>query len=184
MQGRSIIALGIVLTCCSSAFALNPSLDINQYAHTAWTARDGFFKGTNISIAQTPDGYPSNCPTSGSGQGVTFPLERADEAIAEDRTAVYDLRSSTTTNDLAQAIRAPANELATEGSTTFRLVVEGNVREQHPIIRDELYRISRKASLEEGRPGHYGLPGMRNAPNRSALSSVFGAVPGRGRKSK
>ena len=33
-------------------------------------------------------------------------LERADAAIAEGRTAVYDLRSSaTTTNDLAQAVR-------------------------------------------------------------------------------
>jgi signal transduction histidine kinase len=33
-------------------------------------------------------------------------LERADQAIAEGRTAVYDLRSSaTTTNDLAQAVR-------------------------------------------------------------------------------
>jgi ligand-binding sensor domain-containing protein len=36
---------------------LNPSLDINQYAHTAWTVRDGFFKGLISSIAQTPDGY-------------------------------------------------------------------------------------------------------------------------------
>ena len=36
----------ILLACCPCAFALNPSLDINQYAHTAWTVRDGFFKGT------------------------------------------------------------------------------------------------------------------------------------------
>jgi ligand-binding sensor domain-containing protein/signal transduction histidine kinase len=47
----------ILLACCPSAFALNPSLDINQYAHNAWTVRDGFFKGTVTSIAQTPDGY-------------------------------------------------------------------------------------------------------------------------------
>jgi len=45
------------LAWCSCAFALNPSLDINQYAHTAWTVRDGFFKGSVTSIAQTPDGY-------------------------------------------------------------------------------------------------------------------------------
>ena len=42
---------------CPSAFALNPSVDINQYAHTAWTIRDGFFPGTIQTIAQTPDGY-------------------------------------------------------------------------------------------------------------------------------
>ena len=57
MEGRSAIALSIVLACCPCASALNPSLDINQYAHFAWTVRDGFFKGTINSIAQTPDGY-------------------------------------------------------------------------------------------------------------------------------
>jgi ligand-binding sensor domain-containing protein len=40
-----------------NSLALNPSLDINQYAHHAWTIRDGFFKGMVLSIAQTPDGY-------------------------------------------------------------------------------------------------------------------------------
>src|ERR1700758_3295817 len=39
------------------AFALNPSLDISQYSHTAWTARDGFSVGTIFAMAQTPDGY-------------------------------------------------------------------------------------------------------------------------------
>src|SRR5271166_1566947 len=47
----------ILLACCPCASALNPSLDINQYAHNAWTVRDGFFKGVISSIAQTPDGY-------------------------------------------------------------------------------------------------------------------------------
>jgi signal transduction histidine kinase/ligand-binding sensor domain-containing protein len=46
-----------MLASCSTAFALNPALDVNQYAHTAWRIRDGFFKGTIYSIAQTPDGY-------------------------------------------------------------------------------------------------------------------------------
>lgn len=40
-----------------SAFALSPSLDVSQYAHTSWKIRDGFFKGQITSIAQTPDGY-------------------------------------------------------------------------------------------------------------------------------
>jgi len=38
-------------------FALDPSLDVSQYAHTAWKIRDGFPKGIIQSIAQTPDGY-------------------------------------------------------------------------------------------------------------------------------
>jgi signal transduction histidine kinase len=73
-------------------------------------------------------------------------LERADQAIAEGRSAVYDLRSSAlTTTDLAQALRALGDELAAEGSTAFELVVEGPPRDLHPIIRDELYRIAREA---------------------------------------
>jgi len=40
-----------------AAFALETSLDISQYAHTAWRVRDGFTKGTISAIAQTPDGY-------------------------------------------------------------------------------------------------------------------------------
>jgi signal transduction histidine kinase len=73
-------------------------------------------------------------------------LERADQAIAEGRSAVYDLRSSAiTTNDLAQAMRALGEELATQDSTAFHLVVEGSMRDLHPIIRDELYRITREA---------------------------------------
>jgi ligand-binding sensor domain-containing protein len=51
------MALGILLACCPRASALNPSLDISQYAHTSWTVRNGFTKGTISTIAQTPDGY-------------------------------------------------------------------------------------------------------------------------------
>jgi len=51
------IALAFLLAGCRSAFALNPSLDINQYGHSAWTIREGFFKGMIYSIAQTTDGY-------------------------------------------------------------------------------------------------------------------------------
>jgi len=53
----TICATALLLACCPCASALNPSLDINQYAHTAWTVREGFFKGYISSIAQTPDGY-------------------------------------------------------------------------------------------------------------------------------
>src|SRR5262249_54143926 len=38
-------------------YALDPALDVSQYAHTAWKIREGFCKGTISSIAQTADGY-------------------------------------------------------------------------------------------------------------------------------
>src|SRR5882672_8374901 len=52
-----IVLACVLLACCSSAFALNPALDVSQYAHTSWKIRDGFLKGQISSIAQTPDGY-------------------------------------------------------------------------------------------------------------------------------
>jgi ligand-binding sensor domain-containing protein/signal transduction histidine kinase len=47
----------LLLLCCTCAFPLDPSLDVSQYAHTAWRVGEGFTKGTIVSIAQTPDGY-------------------------------------------------------------------------------------------------------------------------------
>src|SRR6516164_7420198 len=55
-RGRAV-ALGLVLAWCPGAWALDPALDVSQYAHTAWKIREGFTKGTIVSIAQTPDGY-------------------------------------------------------------------------------------------------------------------------------
>ncbi len=57
MARRATIALGILLAWCTCAFALDPALDISQYAHTAWKIREGFSKGRVTSFAQTPDGY-------------------------------------------------------------------------------------------------------------------------------
>ena len=39
------------------ALALDPALDVSQYAHTAWKMRDGFMQGSIHTTAQTRDGY-------------------------------------------------------------------------------------------------------------------------------
>src|SRR5271165_3973271 len=57
MQTKAVIWLALLLATSLCAFALNPSLDVSQYAHTAWKIREGFTKGTIFAIAQTPDGY-------------------------------------------------------------------------------------------------------------------------------
>ena len=54
---RPLIALGILLAWWHCAYALDPSLDVNQYAHTSWKISEGFSKGFIRSIAQTADGY-------------------------------------------------------------------------------------------------------------------------------
>jgi signal transduction histidine kinase/ligand-binding sensor domain-containing protein len=51
------MAACMLLVCRADGFALNPSLDVSQYAHTTWKTVDGFSKGLIRSIAQTPDGY-------------------------------------------------------------------------------------------------------------------------------
>src|SRR5215831_18329328 len=52
-----MIALGMALVSSPSASALDPVLDVNQYAHTAWLFREGLAQGQVTSIAQTRDGY-------------------------------------------------------------------------------------------------------------------------------
>jgi PAS domain S-box-containing protein len=49
--------LAVLLAYCVRAFALDPSLDVSQYAHNAWKIREGFTKGRINAITQTPDGY-------------------------------------------------------------------------------------------------------------------------------
>ena len=45
------------LICSGSVFALDPQLDVNQYAHTAWDLQSGFTQVPVNSMTQTPDGY-------------------------------------------------------------------------------------------------------------------------------
>jgi signal transduction histidine kinase/ligand-binding sensor domain-containing protein len=47
----------VAMACCLPARALDPSLEVSQYAHTAWKVRDGFTKGGIFAMAQGPDGY-------------------------------------------------------------------------------------------------------------------------------
>jgi signal transduction histidine kinase/ligand-binding sensor domain-containing protein len=54
---RSIIAVAVLLGSWRCALALDPGLDVSQYAHTAWRTQEGFARGQIVSIAQTPDGY-------------------------------------------------------------------------------------------------------------------------------
>jgi len=61
-QKRGVIPLGtllasVLLACAPGAYALDPALDVNQYAHKAWIDRDGFPRDIIHAIAQTPDGY-------------------------------------------------------------------------------------------------------------------------------
>jgi signal transduction histidine kinase/ligand-binding sensor domain-containing protein len=76
-------------------------------------------------------------------------IDQAAEAITEGRDAVQGLRESTTqTNDLALAISTLGEELASDAGNhqpQFRVAVEGESRNLHPILRDETYKIAAEA---------------------------------------
>ena len=76
-------------------------------------------------------------------------IDQAAEAITEGRDAVQGLRDSTTeVNDLALAISTLGEDLAADASNlrpSFRVAVEGESRNLHPILRDETYKIAAEA---------------------------------------
>jgi signal transduction histidine kinase len=74
-------------------------------------------------------------------------IERAAEAITEGRDAVQGLRESAVeTNDLGRAVNSLGEELAgdplNDGAPAFRVTMEGEPRDLHPLLRDEIYRIA------------------------------------------
>jgi ligand-binding sensor domain-containing protein/signal transduction histidine kinase len=86
-------------------------------------------------------------------------IEQAAKAITEGRGAVQSLRASTVErNDLAVAIRTLGEELASDPSAhqpvTFRVAVEGETRDLHPIARDEIYKITAEALRNAYRHAH------------------------------
>jgi ligand-binding sensor domain-containing protein/signal transduction histidine kinase len=77
-------------------------------------------------------------------------VDEAERAIIEGREAVQGLRVSTVErNDLSLAIRTVGEELAAADTRSrrpeFTVQVEGAPRNLHPIVRDEVYRITGEA---------------------------------------
>jgi signal transduction histidine kinase/streptogramin lyase len=69
-----------------------------------------------------------------------------ERATLEGRAALNSLRSSTTeTNDLAAALRDAAENCRIGSSVKIAFVLNGNSRDMHPIVREEIYRIGCEA---------------------------------------
>jgi signal transduction histidine kinase/ligand-binding sensor domain-containing protein len=83
-----------------------------------------------------------------SKQVLASAIEQAAEAITEGRDAVQGLRmSATETNDLVDSLRAIAEDLANESdhAASLDFEVQGTSRALHPIVRDEVFRITGEA---------------------------------------
>jgi signal transduction histidine kinase len=77
-------------------------------------------------------------------------IDKTSQALTEGRGAVQGLRCSTAIrNDLAEAVKTLGDELADGGdghkSPDFDVLVEGEPKSLHPIVRDEVYRIAAEA---------------------------------------
>src|SRR4030095_3910889 len=87
-------------------------------------------------------------------------IEHAAKAITEGRDAVQGVRTSPIEkNTLAPAISALGAELPADGSglrPAFHVTVEGETRELHPILRDEIYKIAAEALRNAFRHAHAG----------------------------
>jgi signal transduction histidine kinase len=87
-------------------------------------------------------------------------IEQTADAITEGRDAVQGLRDSTVQgNDLALAISTLGEELTTDSTNqpAFHVAVEGEARNLHPILRDEVYKIAAEAlrnAFRHSRAGH------------------------------
>lgn len=72
-------------------------------------------------------------------------LDLMGKVIDDGRNAVRGLRSANAEDDLEKALSWVPQEFVLQQPVDFRMIVEGRTRPLHPIIRDEVYRISHEA---------------------------------------
>jgi signal transduction histidine kinase len=85
-------------------------------------------------------------------------IRQVADAITEGRDAVQGLRDSTIQgNDLPLAVSTLGEELTSDSTNqrpAFRVAVEGEARNLHPILRDETYKIAAEALRNAFRHAH------------------------------
>lgn len=75
-------------------------------------------------------------------------LDHADQILAEGRARIQNLRvDSASLSDLPAAFRCVAERTSQGRDATFKTVVEGRVRDLHPLVLEECYCIGREAII-------------------------------------
>jgi signal transduction histidine kinase len=159
-------------------------------------------------------------PAEAARQLMEQSLDRADQLLAEGRDKVKELRPTLgDAADLAKALAAEGEQFAGETSIEFRVAVQGDVRDLHPIVSEEGFLIGREALSNAfrhararrieveidyeraalhvrirddgegiggavldagGRPGHFGLIGMRERAKKLGAQLDIWSRPGAG----
>jgi len=102
---------------------------------------------------------PDRSDLDGARKKLESVVDMAEKAIAEGRDTVQDLRSSrAATNGLAASLCTLADGLtaneSNENAPGVKVEVEGEQRELHPIVCNEVYRISAEALRNALRHAH------------------------------
>jgi signal transduction histidine kinase len=114
------------------------------------------FLSASMQVHVAADSLPDN---SSAKPTLTRALELMRQVVDEGRNAVRGLRSSPSVSlDLEHAFSRIQQELATGpqagAQADFRVIVEGEHRPLHPVLRDEIYRIGREALVNAFRHAH------------------------------
>ncbi len=101
------------------------------------------FLSASMQLHVVADRLPEDSPAKQPLSGV---LELMRRVIDEGRNTVRGMRSSPdAARDLQQAFSQIRDELDLPDDVGFRVIVGGQARPLHPILRDEVYRIGREA---------------------------------------
>lgn len=101
------------------------------------------FLSASMQLHVAVDGLPPDSPVK---PGLGRVLELMRQVIDEGRNALRGLRSTNTGSlGLEQAFSRVRDEFPHSEKISFRVIVEGEQRPLHPLLRDEVYRIGREA---------------------------------------
>jgi signal transduction histidine kinase/ligand-binding sensor domain-containing protein len=104
------------------------------------------FLSASMQLHVAVDEIPANAPEKPRLSRV---LQLMGQVIEEGRNAVRGLRTpapqTSIAEDLAQSLANVPQELGLNEAADLRIIVEGPSRPLRPLIRDEVYRISREA---------------------------------------
>ena len=114
------------------------------------------FLSASMQVHVATDSLPED---SGAKPTLTRALQLMRQVIEEGRNAVRGLRSSSSPSlDLEQAFSGVQAELVPKDKTGeqigFRIIVEGQQKPLHPLLRDDVYRVGREALINAFRHAH------------------------------
>jgi signal transduction histidine kinase/ligand-binding sensor domain-containing protein len=107
------------------------------------------FLSASMQVHVATDSLPTGSPAKPT---LTRSLQLMRQVIEEGRNAVRGLRSSSSCSlNLEQALSLVKQEFVPDeksnGQIGYRVIVEGEQRPLHPLLRDDIYRIGREALI-------------------------------------